>query len=76
MRLTKGKEYRIRFSDHVKDGNESIVFTITGRVIKSGRSDVVVSPWFYGDNRDFDLTDQNVERFTIVRRAIQSAEEI
>lgn len=74
MKLRTGDECRIVFDDHVEDSDTPLRFIVWGRVRKVGRSSITVDSWAFENPDDENNTDHNVKRFTIVKRAIVSAD--
>ena len=67
-----GDLVEIVFRDHAK-GNETIVFSVLGRVLRSKRDEVTVGVWVYADRKiKWDPNDPNVDTYSIARNAIIS----
>lgn len=66
--LKEGDEVRIRFLDHVEDGQEAIDFTVWGRISLLTKRTIAVECWAYTDLEEQDK--HNVKMFTIVKKAI------
>lgn len=75
MRFRKGHEYRVLLRDHA-EGGRSYEFIVMGRCIAVRRNEVVLATWFYGTDSDFNLDDTNVEKFTVIKKAIIESWEI
>jgi len=60
----------VTFLDHAR-GDESIQFTVYGRVVSQTKSDLIVAVWAYSDHRYKPAAnDPNVHCYTIVKAAI------
>lgn len=67
-----GDIVEIEFRDHAQ-GDETIVFCVWGRLVKRTRTDLVVAVWDYSTPaRRRNLSDSNIEKFTIARDAVIS----
>lgn len=63
-----GDLVRIGFRDHSQGGAGGLNFFAIGKLIKITRRDYTIACWYYMDPTQEDL--ENVETFSIVRRAI------
>lgn len=68
--MRRGEIYQIRFLDHSEGGEDPIEFLVWGRVRSMTRAVVTLSSWDYPEQADLD---DNVQTYTIVRRAILEA---
>lgn len=68
MRLLTGKLVCIEFYDHVENGSSPARFTVCGRIAKISKLALCIDTWFYSNSKT--PYDSNVNRFTIVRSAI------
>ena len=71
MRFRKGTIMAVTFDDHCKDGSAPITFTVFGRVSKVSKEFVCLDTWAYADTNV--PYDDNVERYTILRKTITKA---
>ena len=74
MKYTVGKEYKVRFQDHVEDSKEPMEFIVYGTCLKASRSYFVIGCWVDADNPGSDPVNEKV--FTILKKAVVKAEEM
>lgn len=60
----------VRFLDHAMGTDDSIEFQVWGRIAIVTRTTYVVRTWDYVNQKAPDHNPDNVERFSIVRKAI------
>lgn len=71
-RLRKNDLVAVTFLDH-SEGDEAILFTVCGRLLRQTRDALLVGVWVYADPRRKVEVAHNVHTYTIIRSAIRKA---
>ncbi len=75
MRFRKGQLVKVVFDDHVQGADTPLRFIVYGRIQSSTKPAIVVDVWHYSDSKVV-ARDDNVERFTILKKTIVDAVEL
>ena len=68
--LRKNDLVAVTFLDH-SEGDEAILFTVCGRLLKQSRESLLIGVWVYADPKRKVEVQQNIHTYTIIRSAIR-----